>query len=228
MIVGQVLTQWWQDYVAGRFLRPAQIRGAALAENPDPAHLTARFFDEPQDSALWEAPQRLRAPNYVNSNAYLAQMEYADWQQTDPRLMRWAAMYIEMARKRGIPLYVHCAYRTEAEQIRAYAGGFSTTPYPRSAHNNGEAVDIVHGVYHWQLTKQEWAMLHVLGRLALDRLNADLKKADKLELTWGGDFKSLYDPAHWEVADYRARIKRRPTLPPVRMTPRGILSRVKF
>ena len=24
-----------------------------------------------------------------------------------------------------------------------------------------------------------------------------------LRVTWGGDFKSLYDPAHWELTDWR-------------------------
>lgn len=226
---GQRITEWWQQYVAGAFHRPRDLRRAALRDTPDPAQASVRFFDDPVDTgASWDIPERLRAPVFMMTDAYLSQMMRADFQFADQRLMRWAAVFIEMARKRGIPLYVHAATRTEADQAKAVSGGRSRTPYPRSAHNIGEAVDIVHGVYHWTLTKQEWAFLHVLGQRALDRVNADLPKARKLALTWGGDFKGLYDPAHWEISDYRARIRRLPLGPPVRMTPRGILSKIKF
>lgn len=222
MKVGQVITQWWQDYVAGRLRSPQDIVRAAINEKRDPAQASDRFLAMPGPSIKWDAPERLRAPAFMRSNAFLRQWDRADWQQVDPRLMKWAAMFIEEARKRGIPIYAHTAFRTEAEQAELVRTGRSKAAYPRSAHNNGEAVDVVHGVFHWDLTKEEWALLHVLGLRVLDRLNATLKKADKLELVWGGHWR-FYDPAHWEIAGYRDRIRLRETLPPVRMTPRGIL-----
>lgn len=223
MKVGQVLTQWFQDLMAGRLRTPQAIVQASRAETPDPAQSSDRFFNEPQDGFIWDVPKRLSAPHFILSDAHIRQWDCADWQQVDLRLMRWSAVFIELARKRGIPLYVHCAMRTEAEQAKVNAAGNSKVPYPRSAHNIGEAVDIVHGVFHWTLTEREWAMLHVLGLRALDLVNRDLKKIDKLHLAWGGHFKTLYDPAHWEITDYRARVKRLPLGPPVRRTPRAIL-----
>lgn len=227
---GQVLQQWFQDLMAGRLRTPQAIMAAVRAETRDPAlqGVADRFFNEPQDGFLWEAPRRLSAPNFILTEAHIRQGERADWQHCDRRLMRWAAVFVELARKRGIPLYVHCAFRTEAEQAKVNAQGNSKAAYPRSPHNIGEAVDVVHGVYHWTMTQQEWALLHVLGRRALDLVNRDLKKVDQLQLVWGGDFKSLYDPAHWEVADYRARIKRFPVGPPVHMMPRKILTSVRL
>jgi hypothetical protein len=224
---GQVLTQWFQRYVLGALKSPQDIYREAMQENPDAALASDRFFSVPPDVETWAAPERLKALHRFTSEAYLTQGDKADWQSCDPRLMRWAALFIEYARKRGIPLYVFCATRTEAEQSKAWAAGNSNARYPSSAHNIGEAVDIVHSVFHWDMSKQEWALLHTLGLRALDRINSTLKKADKLELTWGGTFKSLYDPAHWEVKDYRDRLRRLPLADPVRFTPRAILNRFK-
>lgn len=224
---GQVLTQWWQLLVAGRLTTPQAIVAAARAELPDAAIASDRFLNGLPSDEGWQAPQRLRAAHFLLSEQHAKQWDRADWQSVDPRLMRWAALFVELARKRGIPLYVHSAFRTEVEQVRAVSDGHSRTPYPRSAHNIGEAVDIVHGVYHWTLTKQEWSMLHVLGLRAVDLVNRDLKKVDHLVLTWGGSW-SFYDPAHWEIADYRARIRRLPVGPPDRRTPRRILTDRRF
>lgn len=225
---GQRLTEWFQNLMAGRLRTPRSIYRAALAENPDPARSSDRFFDEPSDGPLWEAPERLKAPHFILSDGHIRQWDRADWQHVDKRLMRWSAVFIELARKRGIPLYVHTALRTEAEQAKVNSQGNSKAFYPRSAHNIGEAVDIVHGVFHWTLTRQEWQLLYVLGLRALDLVNRDLKKIDQLQLTWGGTFKTLYDPAHWEIMDYRARIKRLPLGPPERYTPRRILKELRL
>lgn len=225
---GQRITRWWQEYVLGHHVTPQDVFAASRQENPDPAKLDDRFLNIPDDGPLWSAPARLQAPFFILSEPSLRQWDKADWQHVDRRLMRWAALYIELARKRGIPLYVHCALRTEVDQIKARAGGFSNAVYPQSAHNIGEAVDVVHGIFHWSLSKQEWALLHVLGLRALDLVNAGVKAADRLELTWGGHFKGLYDPAHWEITDFRKRIRRLPVGPPVRYTPRRILGMVKL
>lgn len=204
---GQVLTAWWQEYVAGRLRTPRAIYRAAISENPDPAQAGERLSAIPADGPGFDAPERLRAPNFIASSGYMSQLERADWLHVDPRLMYWAARFIDAAKKRGIPLYVHCALRDKAEQDRVYSRGHSKAKYPRSAHNIGEAVDIVHGVYHWDMSKAEWAYLHTLGQLVLDKVNAELPKSEKLVLTWGGGFKSLYDPAHWEISDFRQRLR---------------------
>lgn len=221
---GQRLTRWWQEYVLGRLMTPQAIVAASRSEDPDPAKFDDRFFSLPPGGPVWDTPERLRAPAFLLSTNHMRQGERADWAHVDRRLMFWAALVVEYGRKRGIPLYVHCALRSEAEQAKVNAMGNSKAKYPRSAHNIGEAVDIVHGVFHWEMTRAEWAYIHVLGRLALDRVNAQLPKDDKLHLTWGGDFKSIWDPAHWEITDYRSRIRELPAAPVLRYMPRRILS----
>ena len=226
---GQRLTRWWQRVVLGELASPQDIYAAALQEEPSAAQAGDRFFHTPDDGLVWDIPKRLSvSPSFFTGLCYLRQSERADWQHVDARLQRWAALFIEYARKRGVPLYVHCCFRGEAEQNEANHKGNSKAPYPRSAHNIAEAVDIVHSVYHWDLTPKEWKFLVVLAQLALNRVNATLKAADKLHLVWGGDFHSIYDPAHWEVADYRKRTRRLAAGPPLRQTPRHILARVKL
>lgn len=220
---GQRLTRWWQDFTAGRLRTPQAVYAAAQAENTE--NPSDRFFGPPIDDGIkWDAPARLRSPQYFYSDSDLRHRERADWRGCDPRLMFWAAYFIKAAARRGIPLYVHCALRDKAEQDRVFKAGHSKAPYPRSAHNIGEAVDIVHGRFHWDMTPAEWALLHTLGRLSLDRVNAQLGK-DKLQLVWGGSFRSLYDPAHWEVSDYRQRLGPRSQGDPIRLSPYHILQR---
>lgn len=186
-----------------------------------------RFFDTPQDGKAFTAPQRLKAPVHLKSTSYMRQRVRADWAHCDPRLMWWAAHFCNEAAKLGVPLYVHCALRDKAEQDRVFQAGHSKARYPTSAHNIGEAVDIVHGTYHWDMTRQEWDYLHALGRRSLERVNAQLPAGRKLDLRWGGNFRSLYDPAHWEVSGYMARLGPRPRVPPEHLSPFAILERVR-
>ena len=223
---GQFVSQWMQEYMLGRLTTPQQIYAASRAEIPLPP---TRFFGAPMDNCeIWDAPSRLQAPAHFLTNAWLKQSTRADWAHCDPRLMGWAGQFIKAAEKRGIPLYVHTALRGKQEQNAAYDKGRSKARYPSSAHNIGEAVDIVHGVFHWDMSGQEWGFLHELGSRVLDRMNAGVKKEDQLHLTWGGHFKSLYDPAHWEILDYRQRLRTLADVEPVRLTPTNLRDRYKF
>lgn len=218
--------QWWQDYVAGRFKTPRELVSAAWHDEPDAALADQRFFGVPDPGPTWDAPERLKAPMHFKTEAYMKQRQRADYAHTDPRLIVFGATLVQMASKREIPLYVHTALRTKAAQDAAVQAGNSKASYGRSAHNIGEALDIVHGVFHWQMNISEWKLIHALGLLALDNVNTHLKTENKLRLNWGGDFKTLYDPAHWEISDYRRRLVPLPApLPPVHMVPPTILAR---
>lgn len=217
------LKKWWQDYVEGRLRSPQDIVAAAYQEAAGPADGHDRFFGPPPDDG-WQAPERLKAPNHFRTSSYLRQLDRADWSFCDPRLTVWAAYVQKLAQARDIPLYVHTALRSKAVQNQHVRDGTSKAKYPLSAHNIGEAVDLVHGTYHWDMSRQEWAMIHTLGRLALDRVNSRLAAADWLSLTWGGHFKTLYDPAHWEISDYRHRTRELPEpLSPMRRSPNLVM-----
>lgn len=218
---GQILTQWWQEYVMGRLRTPQAIVAAAKAEKPDA--FEDRFTVVPEDNVQWDTVQRLTKPGFLTTAQYAAQQQRADWQQCDKRLRLLAARVVLRAGKLGVPLYVHSAFRTKAEQDDLVKRGVTKAPYPRSAHNIGEAFDLVHGVYHWELTKREWDYIHWLVMDELRKLNAKLPKAEKLEVNWGGPSgpsdKFGWDPAHWEILDYRDRIRKMAVLAPVHMSP---------
>jgi len=219
---GQRLTRWWQEYVLGRLRSPQDIFAAARAESPD--QYENRFTEEPVDNAEWDTPSRMMMPAFLASAQYAAQQQRADWQQCDRRMRLLAAKVVLRAGKLGIPLYVHSAFRSKAEQDTLVRRGVTKAPYPRSAHNIGEAFDLVHGVYHWELTKREWTYLHWLVQDELRKLNAKLPKAEKLAVNWGGDDGTVqdnfrWDPAHWEILDYRSRIRPLPVAASVHMSP---------
>jgi len=225
---GQVLCKWWQDYVAGRLTTPQSIIRASRRENPDKSE--DRFTSEPMDHDHWDVPDRLRAPAFLTSETYARQGMRADWQQVNPQLRLWAAKVCIRAKDIGIPLYIHSAFRTKDEQETLLKRGVTKVGYPLSAHNIGEAVDIVHGIYHWEMTPLEWSYVHYLGRDELRKLNALLPKSKRLSLNWGGDDgtpqdKFRWDPAHWEILDYRDRIAQLVERAPVHMTPSVTVAR---
>lgn len=219
---GQRLTRWWQEYVLGRLTSPQAIVAAARAETPD----YEDRFTKPlvPDNPEWDTPQRLAAPAYLVTANYAEQQMRADWQQCNPVMRLLAARVVLRARKLGIPLYVHSAFRTKAEQDTLVRRGVTKAPYPRSAHNIGEAFDLVHGVFQWEMTKREWAYIHWLVMDELRKVNASRPKAQQLRLNWGGDDGSKsdnfrWDPAHWEILDYRDRIRPMPVAASVHMSP---------
>lgn len=98
-------------------------------------------------------------------------------------------------RRREIPMFAVTVYRGEADQNRAYAGGNSRAKFGQSPHNFKMAVDFVHIYRMWDLSRKEWEIIGLMGKEVARRRN--------IKITWGGDFKSLYDPAHWELTDWR-------------------------
>jgi len=219
---GQRLTRWWQEYVLGRLRTPQDLFAASRAEDPD--KVEDRFTQTAADNKEWDTPKRLRAYAFLTSSAYGKQQQRADWQQCDPRMRLLAAKVVLRAHALGIPLYVHSAYRTKAEQDALVSRGVTKAPYPRSAHNIGEAFDLVHGIYHWDLTVREWCYIQWLVQDELRKLNAKLAKAQKLHLNWGGNDgtpsdKFRWDPAHREILDYRDRIRELKDAVPVHMSP---------
>lgn len=94
-----------------------------------------------------------------------------------------------------VPIFAHSIVRGQKEQEAAFAGGFSNARFGKSPHNYGCAVDLIHGVKAWQLDKKSWEIIGHIGK--------ELAKSKGIKIVWGGDFKSLYDPAHWELENWR-------------------------
>lgn len=179
-----------------------------------------------------QVQQRLAFPNRLNDATQLRNWARPDWQYCDTRIMEWAALFIEELRRANCPFYVHSAFRTREQQDKHVRDGVSKTPWPAAAHCQGKAVDIVHGLFHWDLTDNEWLWVGAIGRQVHEKLMAKTPKADRWPLVWGGSWNKGrgptvlgWDPAHWEIGGW----KQQPILriipgPAISHTPRGLLT----
>jgi hypothetical protein len=211
-------TSFWQEYGSGLLDTLEAFIKAVRTErtvNDAPSSNFERFTGVYKDAPGFLAPERLRMPSLISASSTLEQHNRADWQNVSMDIRHFAAKLVEAFRKQGIPLYVHSAFRTKDEQNALLEAGRSKAQFPRAAHCQGAAVDIVHSKYHWELSPQEWQLIGKIGKQVAAQMG--------LSLNWGGDW-AFYDPAHWELSDWKTNI----TIPdvgrPVRYTPRAILT----
>lgn len=112
-----------------------------------------------------------------------------------PDILEFERRFVaRMAKKHGVPLFAHNMVRDMAEQNRLFVQGVTKAKGGKSPHNWGCAVDIVHSVKAWNLERDSWTMLGHIGK--------ELATQMGVKLVWGGDW-SFYDPAHWELAEWR-------------------------
>lgn len=139
----------------------------------------------------------LQDPHYYSSPQYFEDIGKADWPLTDQVLLEFTRKLFLQARRDHVPIYVHTAYRSRALQAAlARAGKSNVSSGP---HQRGAAVDIVHAFYHWNAPDQFWSYLNLVGH--------EIIRANGYPIQWGGDFKSLYDPAHWQLREWRKKPK---------------------
>lgn len=130
----------------------------------------------------------------LNSATYNKLVARSDLEKIHPDLRRFYLRFQSELQKRGIPLYVHSAYRSDAEQAALFKRGVTKARAGQSGHNHGMAFDFVHWSRHWDLTRLEWAVIGAIGKESARKMN--------LKVTWGGDWKRFYDPAHWELFNW--------------------------
>lgn len=132
----------------------------------------------------------LRQPKYSEQQMYRAVREGAH-----EKILLFEKKFITRARKLGIPLYAHNMVRTAEQQDALFAKGVSRAKAGLSPHNFGLAVDIVHGVHHWELSHDAWRLLSHIGHEVAAQNGIKIENG----LKW--DF---FDPAHWELKDWRS------------------------
>lgn len=111
-----------------------------------------------------------------------------------PRMVEFYLKFSNQLECRGIPMYAFEFYRSPERQNRLKEQGVSKAGAGSSPHQYGCAVDIIHSTKLWDITEKQWAVIGAIGKEVARKMN--------LKVVWGGDW-GFYDPAHWELANWR-------------------------
>lgn len=157
------------------------------------------------DAATYaDAIAEIKNPAFCLSKKYQEQQLRAVRIGAHPEIVEFERLLIRRMRKLGVPMFAHCVYRGERDQAMVYVAGNSRARWGESPHNFGCAVDIIHGLRAWSIPRRAWEVVGHVGK--------EVAKSKGLKVAWGGDFKNLWDPAHWELADWKERARGRDPL----------------
>lgn len=140
----------------------------------------------------------LQSPSFLSHIRYREQQLRANrppWYLDTP-MHQFEVRFRLLAERYKVPVFAHTVLRTPEEQQKAYDAGFSRAKPWESPHQWGLAVDIIHSLKAWDLTPQQWDILGAWGMQVAQDL--------KIDVVWGGNW-DFYDPAHWEIADWKDR-----------------------
>lgn len=119
---------------------------------------------------------------------------YVDPDTNTAPILEFEKALVADLRRRGVPMFAHCVMRDHMEQSRLHALGRSKAAAGLSPHQHGMAVDIIHGTRGWEIDRRSWAIIGHIGKEVAERIG--------VQISWGGDWR-FYDPAHWELAEWR-------------------------
>lgn len=151
------------------------------------------------------ALEAIRNNGVFGTPNYQDQLNRADFEGADPDIVEFQYKFRRRLQSLGVPMYVHCCVRTFEQQLKEFEEGDSRVdprkkPFPHRAY----AVDLIHSKLAWDgLTAipHAWELLGHVGK--------EVSISSGIPITWGGDFKSLPDPAHWELLDWKERYSKR-------------------
>lgn len=149
-----------------------------------------------EDDAKYGAQLRsIQDAAFCRSEKYGEQQARANRSGAHPDIVEFERVFVKRLRKMNLPFYCHTMVRTRAEQKAAWVRGNSKVKGDKSFPHEKWAVDIIHGIKGWNLTRKQW---EIIGHIGLE-VAAQLG----LKIVWGGNFRTLYDPAHFELAEWR-------------------------
>lgn len=145
-----------------------------------------------------EALRGLTSTVFLNSEKYREQQWRAVRKGAHPDILDFERLFIRKMKKLNIPVFAHNMVRTEAEQNELYVRGVTKAQGGDSPHNHGMAVDLIHGLFAWDITKHAWEAFGHIGK--------EIASQNGIDVVWGGDW-NFWDPAHWELRDWRQRLR---------------------
>lgn len=135
------------------------------------------------------------ARDFLLGERYQEQQWRANRVGADYRILLFEHVFLARMRKLGVPMFAHCVVRSMAEQTQRFVEGHSKARAGESAHNFGFAIDLIHSLRAWDLPRESWEDIGHIGK--------EVAAQNGLKLVWGGDWKTLWDPAHWELQGWR-------------------------
>jgi len=142
-----------------------------------------------------EAAQRLVDRSALLTLDYKQQRVKTPFDGTHPLVKEFHAKFIKELERRGYPFYAFEFVRSYERQRILFKQGVTRAQPGSSPHQYGCAVDIVHCLKFWDLEHKQWEVLGAIGK--------EVARKAKIPIVWGGDFRSIWDPAHWELEYWR-------------------------
>lgn len=177
--------------------RPGQVKPQAKAKAaltaPDPDGF--QRFEQFEDGGEFATELRgMVDRSFLQTSKFKEQQHRADRTLAQPEILAFEAKFLRRLTKLGIPMFTHACVRGADEQDGLFVRGHSKARAGQSPHNYGAAIDVIHSLKGWNLTRKQWDLLGHVGK--------ETAKSMGLKLVWGGDW-SFYDPAHWELENWR-------------------------
>lgn len=164
---------------------------------------------KPRPRTLQAAPPVVRLPDthveaaktLVDLPAFsnpkiLNRIDGVDTEGCHPGLRDFYRAFQRELRRRGIPMIATEFLRTPERQRELKRQGRSKAGPGQSPHQYGLAFDLVSATRYWDLTPRQWAVIGAIGK--------EVARKRKLPVEWGGDWPTFWDPAHWQLAGWKA------------------------
>lgn len=147
------------------------------------------------DSKYGALMRAMQDSAFCRSTKFSEQQARANRQGAHADIIEFERVFIRKLRTYNLPFYCHTMVRTRQDQRSAYARGVSRIRGDHAFPHEKWAGDFIHGTKGWDLSRKQW---EIVGHIGLE-----VAAALNIKIVWGGNFSSLYDPAHFELAEWR-------------------------
>jgi hypothetical protein len=178
----RVIQRFIDRSIARRRWRPSKLAGVV----PPPPRLPATHQD---------AMQSLVEPLAFGSRAFRSKPP-PDPDGVDPVFWEFLIAFQRELHRRNLPFIVQEVVRDRERQNALQKAGVSKARWGQSPHNFGMGADLIHYAKGWNITPKQWAVVGLVGK--------EVARKRQISVSWGGDW-SFYDPAHWELSDWKQR-----------------------
>jgi len=144
-------------------------------------------------STLRDALGTIQDADFLKTKRYREQQWRADRKGADPQILLFERLLVRRMKNVNVPVFANEVMRSQKRQEELFKEGHSKVK-EYGPHTRGAAVDIIHALRGWEIDRKAWSLIGHVGK--------EIIAQESLNIRWGGDW-SFYDPAHWELIDWR-------------------------